>query len=215
MRVLAECRLYGIVDLGYISAADVERITRALIAGGVDIIQLRGKNSVRDELVDLGLRVHSLTSAANIPLIINDHPEVARDVTAEGVHVGQDDIAIAEARRIVRDDCTIGRSTHSIEQAVAAEAEGADYIGFGPLFSTPTKPDYEPIGLAGIREVHDLVRVPIFCIGGVKLENLADVISAGAERVVIVSGLLLAPDAANYARSARALLGRQPSILNS
>src|SRR5439155_15634664 len=86
----------------------------------------------------------------------------------------------------------VGKSTHSVEQAVAAEREGADYIGFGPIFSTPTKPDYSPIGLAQIREVHDRLSIPVFCIGGIKSENLAHVIAAGAERVVIVSGRLQA-----------------------
>jgi thiamine-phosphate pyrophosphorylase len=100
----------------------------------------------------------------------------------------------------------VGKSTHSVEQAVAAEREGADYIGFGPIFSTPTKPDYPPVGLSQIREVHERVSIPVFCIGGIKLENLGQVIAAGAERVVIVSGLLHADDVAGYARDARCLL---------
>ena len=100
----------------------------------------------------------------------------------------------------------IGKSTHSFAQAVAAEAEGADYIGFGPLFATPTKPGRPAIGLDEIRRVHEAVRIPIFCIGGIKLENLGAVIAAGARRVVIVSGLLLARDIADYARRAKALL---------
>ena len=104
-----------------------------------------------------------------------------------------------------------GRSTHSLEQARAARDEGADYLGFGPLFATPTKPDYRPIGLEDIARVHaEVTGRPIFCIGGVKLENLPEVIAAGARRVVIVSGLLLAEDVAGYARRAGEMLRSAP-----
>jgi thiamine-phosphate pyrophosphorylase len=141
-----------------------------------------------------------------VPLIINDHPELAREIDAEGVHIGQDDISVAAARSIIGHDRIVGRSTHSPEQATRAADDGADYIGFGPLFATPTKPDYVPIGLQHIACVHERVSVPIFCIGGIKLGNLPEVIAAGAKRVVIVSGLLQAPDIAQYARSAKELL---------
>jgi thiamine-phosphate pyrophosphorylase len=147
--------------------------------------------------------------------VINDHPEIARDIGAEGVHVGQDDLSVNEARRIIGGQCLVGKSTHSIMQATSATAEAPDYIGFGPLFATPTKPDYTPVGLSEIREVHTLVRPPIFCIGGIKLENLAQVIAAGAERVVIVSGLLQAPDIAKYARAVRQLLEQRHSVASA
>lgn len=200
------CRLYGIVDLGYVGVDAVGRVARALIAGGVDIIQLRGKTQTASELRDIALALHAVTTAADVPLVINDHPEIAREVGAEGVHVGQDDLAVAEARRVVGAKCFVGKSTHSFDQATRAAAEGADYIGFGPLFATPTKPDYTAIGLDDIRRVHTAVTLPIFCIGGVKLDNLASIIAAGARRVVIVSGLLQAPDIAEYARAAKAML---------
>jgi len=158
------------------------------------------------ELTELAGKLHRLTSHAGIPLIINDHPEIAREVVAEGLHLGQDDYAIAAAREIIRRECWIGKSTHSLDQAVAAEAEGADYIGFGPLFATPTKPDYQPIGTAEIRRVHELVKLPIFCIGGIKHSNLPAVLGAGANRVVIVSGLLQSSDIAVATRDAKNLL---------
>src|SRR5207248_7570693 len=129
-----------------------------------------------------------------VPLIINDHAEVARDLGADGLHLGQEDMSIAEARAIVGAECAVGKSTHNLDQAIRAFYEGADYIGFGPLFATPTKPDYPPIGLSKIENVHEAVRIPIFCIGGIKLDNLPKVIEAGAQRVVIVSGLLQAGD---------------------
>ena len=193
--------------MGYVAPDAAEETVAQLIRGGVDIIQLRGKKQTVPELTGLAEKLHRLTSHAGIPLIINDHPEIARDVAAEGLHLGQDDCAIAAAREIVGRECWIGKSTHSVAQAVAAEAEGADYIGFGPLFATPTKPDYQPIGTEDIRRVHELLQLPIFCIGGIKLANLPTVLAAGAKRVVIVSGLLQSSDIAATTRAARNLLG--------
>ena len=99
----------------------------------------------------------------------------------------------------------VGKSTHSVDQAIRAFYEGADYIGFGPIFATPTKPDYPPIGLSEIQRVHEAVRIPIFCIGGIKLDNLPEVMEAGARRVVIVSGLLQAKEIAQYGRAVKEL----------
>ena len=209
---LSRCRLYGILDLGYIARSDAARVTSEMIAGGVDIIQLRAKALDRESITRIASELHGITSAANVPLIINDHPEVAGAVPIEGVHVGQDDRDIATVRAIVQRDCIVGKSTHSLEQATRAAAEGADYIGWGPLFATPTKPDYIPIGLDGIAAVHAAVQVPIFCIGGIKLANLPEVLAAGARRVVIVSGLLQTPDVAQYARAAKSLLNPESNI---
>ena len=206
MRNLSDCRLYGFLDLGYIAIADAERVATAMIEGDVDLIQLRGKKNSLDELVDLTGKLHLITSAAGIPLIVNDHAEVAAQVPVEGVHVGQDDDSIGHTRKKAGRHVLVGKSTHSLEQAIAAEREGADYIGFGPIFATPTKPDYQPIGLTGIKRVHHEVSVPIFCIGGIKIENLKEIIAAGAKRVAIVSGLLKAPDIAKYARACKTLL---------
>lgn len=208
MRCLTECRLYGILDLAYVGAADALRAAGAMIAGGVDLIQLRGKRQSIDELTDLARQLHQLTSPSGTPLMANDYPELAERVSLEGVHVGQDDLSVAAVRARVGRAILVGKSTHSLAQASAAQREGADYIGFGPLFATPTKPDYQAIGLRDIAQVHGEVRCPIFCIGGIKLENLEQVIAAGASRVVIVSGLLQAPDIAQYAREARQLLAK-------
>ena len=109
-------------------------------------MQLRGKNRSLDELSALAERLLQLTMSAKIPLIANDHAEIAQRVEVQGVHVGQDDDSIEKVRSQIKRPIVVGKSTHSIEQAIAAEREGADYIGFGPIFSTPTKPDYSPIG---------------------------------------------------------------------
>jgi thiamine-phosphate pyrophosphorylase len=208
VHALARCRLYAILDLGYVAPAGAETAATELIRGGVDVIQLRGKKQTVAELTSLAEQLHCLTSAAGVPLIVNDHPEVVRDVAVEGLHLGQDDCSIALAQEIVRRECWIGKSTHSVAQAIAAAAEGADYIGFGPLFATPTKPDYPPIGIEEIARVHDLVALPIFCIGGIKPSNLPAVLAAGAKRVVIVSGLLQCVDVTSATRSAREMLAQ-------
>jgi thiamine-phosphate pyrophosphorylase len=206
MSVLSECRLYGIIDLGYVETRDTPRIAAQMIEGGVDLIQLRGKNKSIGELVELSKELHELTAKSATPLIVNDYAEVARSTPAEGVHVGQDDDSIEIVRQKVGRDILIGKSTHSLEQACAAEREGADYIGFGPVFATPTKPDYAPIGLEDISRVHAEVNLPIFCIGGINIDNLQSVIDAGAKRVVMVSALLRAHNIVDYARCATDML---------
>jgi thiamine-phosphate pyrophosphorylase len=207
MRALHECRLYGIIDLGYIPGLrDCNRVAEQMVTGGVDLIQLRGKGKSIDELVDLASEIHEITARSDTPLIINDYGEIAARVSVEGVHVGQDDDSILVARQKAGRDLIVGKSTHSLTQAHAAQHEGADYIGFGPIFATPTKPDYEPIGLDDIRQVHLDVNVPIFCIGGINIDNLQQVIDAGAKRVVMVSALLKAHSIVDYARCATDML---------
>ena len=206
MSVLSECRLYGIIDLGYVEACNAAHIAAQMIKGGVDLIQLRGKNKLLGELVDLSAELHELAAKSSTPLIVNDHAEIARRVAVEGVHVGQDDDSIESVREKATREILVGKSTHSLEQARAAQREGADYIGFGPIFATPTKPDYAPIGLEDIRCVHTEVNLPIFCIGGINVDNLQSVIDAGAKRVVMVSALLKAHNIVDYARCATDML---------
>ena len=206
LRNLSACQLYGILDLSYVDNSDAVPVAEAMIKGGVDLIQLRGKERPVEELVDLASVLHELTVRSSTPLIVNDYVEIAIRVPVEGVHVGQDDDAVAAVRRRVDREILVGKSTHSIDQALAGQREGADYLGFGPIFATPTKPDYQPIGLKEIEDVHRDVVLPIFCIGGIKIDNLKDVITAGARRVAIISGLLQAPDIAKYARTCKNLL---------
>ena len=206
MSALSECRLYGIIDLGYVEPCDTARIVEQMVEGGVDLIQLRGKNKSIGELVQLSKELHELTAKSATPLVVNDYAEVARSTPVEGVHVGQDDDPIELVRQKVARDILIGKSTHSLEQARAAQREGADYIGFGPIFATPTKPDYTPVGVDDIRRVHAEVNLPIFCIGGINIDNLQSVIDAGAKRVVMVSALLNAHSIVDYARCATDML---------
>jgi thiamine-phosphate pyrophosphorylase len=204
--VLQNAKLYGILDLGYVLPERVENMTEALCEGGVDLLQLRAKKLNAAEVEKLALRILPITRALGVPLIINDHLQVAAAVGSEGVHVGQDDEAAARARAVVGPDVFVGKSTHSLDQACAAADEQVDYIGFGPLYATGTKPDYMPIGLADIAEAHRKLSLPIFCIGGVNEARLPEILAAGARRVVVVSALLLAVDVRQHVRDLKALL---------
>jgi thiamine-phosphate pyrophosphorylase len=202
--------LYGIVDLNYVAPADVRRVTEQLLSGGIDLIQLRAKKCSKIQIVRWAEEMLEITRPTKVPLILNDYPDLLREVDADGCHVGQEDYGVAAARKIAgrtgARSCIVGKSTHSVEQAIRALADGADYIGFGPLFATATKPTAKAIGLADIRAVHNQVTIPIYCIGGVKLENLNNVLAAGAKRVCIVSDLLLAKDIAMQTRAVKQTL---------
>jgi thiamine-phosphate pyrophosphorylase len=200
------CRLYAILDATYLAGRDPGEVAGWMIEGGVDLIQVRAKGVSISQVKDLSRRVLEVTQSAGIPLIVNDHAHIAFEIGAQGVHVGQDDLSVAQARQIAGADKWVGKSTHSFEQALAAQEEGADYIGVGPVFATPTKPDYVPGGLKLVRDVSDHIKIPFFCIGGIKLENATDVMSAGASRFVVVSGILQASDIGDYCRRLRTLL---------
>ena len=196
MKIPADARLYGIVDFGYVAEDDVEIVTADLLAGGVDILQLRAKGISPETIAAAARKIIPLCKAAGVPFILNDYPEMAAELGADGVHIGQDDGSIYDVRSRIGADMLIGRSTHSLAQAKQALADGADYIGFGPLFPTPTKAGRPSIGLEEIAEMEREVgsHIPAFCIGGIKPGNLAKVIASGARRCVVVSHLLTAPD---------------------
>lgn len=210
MRTLDQCRLYGILDTGYCQPAGMGAMLEKMIAGGVDIVQLRAKDLPADRIAELARELHPLSRAAGVPFIINDHPGLVGVTGVEGAHVGVEDMSVDEARRLADRDCWIGKSSHSVEQAMDGARQGADYLGFGPLFATPTKPDYVAIGTAEIGEVNRRIALPVFCIGGIKAENLPAVLAAGARRVVVVSGILLAADPAAYVRDCVAQWGGSP-----
>ena len=197
MNPLSRCFLYGILDLGYVDPDQVATVTAQLLLGGIDILQLRAKGHPKTEIVKYAEAMLPLTRAVGVPLILNDYPDLLKLVDVEGCHVGQDDFQVSEARDLAGRPCLVGKSTHTVEQAENAEREGADYLGFGPLFPTGTKPTAKAIGLGELRRLHEKVSLPIYCIGGVKFGNLREIIRAGAQRVCIVSDLLLALDIAN------------------
>lgn len=200
-------KLYGILDLAYVTETQAEDVTARMLEGGVGIIQLRAKAWTENKIAKFAEKIQPLCSRAKIPFILNDFPHLVSTVGADGAHVGQEDLPVAEARRLAGEGKLIGKSTHSLAQAEAAVAEKPDYIGFGPLFATATKPDYVPIGIEDIAEVHRRVNLPIFCIGGIKSDNLPRIVEAGAKRVVIVSGILQARDISGYCRECLRHLG--------
>lgn len=201
-------KLYAILDLGYVSEENAVSVTAELLAGGADLLQLRAKGHELATIRRVAESLIPLCRSACVRFILNDHPALAAELGADGVHIGQDDGSLAEARAIVGDGMIVGRSTHSLDQARAALAEGFDYIGFGPLFPTPTKLGRPGIGLENIAAMERDVgsKIPAFCIGGIKRGNLHEVLSAGARRVVIVSDLLTAEDVRAATESARRLI---------
>lgn len=153
---------------------------------GARVIQYRDKQASRGELLRIARRIRTLTAASNTLFIVNDFIDIALLAGADGVHLGQDDIPISEAREITPPDFVIGISTHSLEQALEAEKQGADYIGSGPVFATPTKEDYIPIGPETVKQVLQSVRIPVVTIGGLNLENLPLLREAGAKNFAMV-----------------------------
>ena len=172
------------------------------------MLQLRAKGHAGQDIEVLARLLLPICRDAGVPFIVNDHPAIAVAVGADGVHLGQDDGSLAAVREIVGPAMRVGRSTHSPEQARAALAEGFDYIGFGPLFPTPTKLGRPGIGIENIAAVQAEVgsQIPVFCIGGIKRDNLPQVLSAGAKNVVIVSDLLTAPDIAAAVKGVKSAL---------
>ena len=200
-KILAQSRLYGIVDLGYVQPAAVESCTRALLEGGVRVLQLRAKGVPLEAVKCYAGKMLPLCREYGALFVLNDYPQLALELQAPAVHVGQDAGDLQSIRRLVGPDMLIGRSTHSIEQATRAKEEGADYIGFGPLFPTATKPGRPAVGLQDVAKVQQLAgQMPVFCIGGVNAATLPEVLAAGAQRVVVVSWLLQQPDIAAAAR---------------
>jgi len=161
----------------------------AALRAGVVWIQYREKEKSRREMYREALRLRELTLEHNATFVVNDHADIALAVEADGVHLGQEDLPLAEARRILGERI-IGISTHSLSEALDAAAGGADYIGFGPVFPTITKNAGEPKGVEMVREIKRHVKIPLIAIGGISLENLPIVLEAGADAVAVASAIL-------------------------
>lgn len=214
--LIAGCRLYGFIDTAYIGDRDPVTLTRQLIDGGVDIIQIRAKGRTTWQVINIGLGIVEAAHARGVPVIVNDDIEAAYEIRADGVHLGQEDWAAIEPedrRRLLGPIKILGISTHSIEQALRAERDGATYIGVGPVFATGTKPLAAPVGLDFVRQAARRVHIPWFAIGGITLERLPEVMTAGVARVAVVSAILNAGDvtaAARQFKDALALGGSTP-----
>lgn len=164
------------------------------IAGGATAVQLRRKEELGRRFVELGRAVRRLTKERGVLFFVNDRVDVALLVEADGVHIGQDDISCRDARRLMGEERIIGVSAETVEEAVQAEKDGADYLGVGAVYSTQTKPDAGFTGIEGLQQIARSVHLPIVGIGGIHENNAADVIRAGACGVAVVSAVMSAPD---------------------
>ena len=213
MPYLKPFSLYVITDPSAQKGRDsLEVLTKAL-EGGADVVQLRDKRSSREDLVAIGKKLKPLCKKWGALFIINDRVDVAEAVDADGVHLGQNDLLIETARFLLGKKRLLGISTHSLEQALQAQARGADYIGVGPIFQTPTKPDYPPVGTGLISQVKLSVRVPFVAIGGIDLATVDTVLEAGADSVAVVRSVVGQEDVREAARCLKQkLLEKEKSL---
>ncbi|MHB8491303.1 MAG: thiamine phosphate synthase [Solirubrobacteraceae bacterium] len=199
-RRLARARLYLICDSAP-AAGPLDVVLRAALSGGVQIVQLRDKRLDDRELLRTARRARALCAQAGALFIVNDRPEVALAARADGVHVGQDDLPLEEVRALIGDKLLVGVSTHSPQDIQAAQ--GADYIGVGPVFATPTKPGRAPVGEGLVAHAALHCRLPFFAIGGIDRGNVGKVVTAGATRVAVVRAIAAAGDPHAAARQLR------------
>jgi thiamine-phosphate pyrophosphorylase len=191
---MADVRLYAITDERFHPGRGMIEVMEEALQGGVDVVQLRDKTASKREILRKAKQLRSLTRRYGALFIVNDHIDIALAVDADGVHLGQDDLPLAEARKLVGNKI-IGISTHAIEEAREAERGGADYIGVGPVFATQTKADVvPPVTLSYVRQVAGEIRIPFVAIGGIKLHNVDEVLAAGASRICAVSEIVGSAD---------------------
>jgi thiamine-phosphate pyrophosphorylase len=216
MKKISECRLYTFVDTGYLRGRSVEDVARQLCEGGSDIIQLRAKSEPELLLLKMAESILRVTEAAGIPLVINDYPKIAIKVGAQYCHLGQEDFFDAGFRTAAQvTGCPkvigLGLSSHSEQQALRALKAEPDYIAVGPVFKTGTKPFAEPVTLQLVKWADKNVRtIPWFAIGGINLNNIDEVLGAGARRICVVSAILNELDIAEACRKFKDKLEQYP-----
>lgn len=201
--------LYAIVDPEACRAAyaDPAELADEILQGGCAVLQLRAKRISDGDYLTLARRLIPLCHARNVPFIVNDRVHLVSELGADGVHLGQDDMTIAEARRRVGARI-VGRSTHDLEQAQLAEAQGADWVAFGPVFATATKRDAAPVvGLAKLAAICAAVSVPVIAIGGIDQQNIHQVAAAGASLVAVISALATAAHPEAYVSKLQGVMG--------
>lgn len=190
-KVFKNFRLYAVTDLKAENGDILRRIHQAY-RGGVDIVQLRSKVLTDAALLRLGLKVGQLALKHHKLFFINDRVDLALACKAHGVHLGQDDLPVAVAKKLAKAagrKLWVGKSTHHLKQALDAQREGADYIGVGPVFATPTKPGKKAVGLEFVRQAAATIRIPWVAIGGIDQKNLSSLIRSGAKRVAVVRAI--------------------------
>ncbi|MFA5410316.1 MAG: thiamine phosphate synthase [Candidatus Omnitrophota bacterium] len=187
--LLEKSRLYAIIDKETCANTPIREIANKLKKSETDIVQYRDKSSAKEVILKEAQRLGKIFSKKQILFIINDYLDIAKIADSDGVHLGQDDISLGTARKILGKDKLIGISCHSLEQAKRAQKDGADYISIGPVFASATKPEYKPVGPSLIKKLKGKSKIPFFAIGGIKPANLAGVLSCGAKRVALCSAV--------------------------
>jgi thiamine-phosphate pyrophosphorylase len=183
-------RLCFIADSEAAAIKDILKIVSEAVAGGATLVQLRGKKWTGREFERLGIEAAQILRPEGIPLIINDRVDIALACAADGVHLGQEDLSLAYARKILGRGKLLGISVNTPEEAESAESDGADYLGAGPVFATSSKDGLPPLlGLSGFQKIRTKVKIPILAIGGITVANAAEVISAGADGVAVISAI--------------------------
>ena len=193
--------LYVITDEELCPGRTHIQIAEAALAGGAKIIQIRDKHASDRKFYEVALRMRDMTERAGAMLFVNDRVDIAASIGADGVNIGQTDIPVDVARALLGDGVIIGVSTDTLEQAISARDDGADYIGFGPIFATTTKLDAGPVsGLDVLRKVCREISLPVVAIGGINLENIGSVAASGAACAAVVSAVVCAPDMVSAAK---------------
>ncbi len=192
--------IYVIVDPDHCAGRDIFDIAEAATGAGASVIQLRHKHAPEAVVTDEARTITQICRANNAVFIVNDLPSIAAEVGADGVHVGQGDLPIAECRVILKPHQIVGKSNALFEEAIASFEEGADYIAVGSIYTTTTKSDTRPAGLATLRAVADRVNAPTVAIGGINASNIAAVAQAGADSACVATAITLAPDPAAATR---------------
>ena len=206
-----DCRLYLVTDEALLRGRDLCQCVREAIAGGVTMVQLREKDASSLSFFESAKRVKGVTDDGNVPFIINDRLDIALAVDADGLHIGQDDLPLLTARKILGPDKLLGVSVCTVAEALLAREQGADYLGVGAMFPTPSKLDAQHVTLATLKAIKASVDIPVVAIGGINLGNVESVMSSGVDGVAVISAILQADDCRYAAAQLCKLLGRRPS----
>jgi thiamine-phosphate pyrophosphorylase len=207
-------RLYAIIDPTFLTISELS-LAEALAESGVQLIQYRNKTGTSRQFFEVSRQLSNVLKPRGVRFIVNDRADIARLANAGGVHVGQEDLGVEEARAVCGQDRWVGVSTHNFEQLAAADRTSADYIAFGPIFPTSTKKNPDPVvGTELLRQARKLTAKPLVAIGGITLERAAEVYRAGADSLAVIRDLICAPDpgarARQYLEVAASAAARQP-----
>lgn len=189
--------LYAVTDRTWLGGQTLENQVEVAVSNGVTFIQLREKDLNLDDFTDLAKKIKNITNKADIPFVINDNIDVAIASNADGVHLGQDDISADKAREILGDDKIIGISVQTVEDAILAEKNGADYLGVGAVFPTSTKADASDVSFETLKEICNAVSIPVVAIGGINKDNILELKDSGIDGVAVVSAIFAQKNIAN------------------